>query len=56
MTPNEKEVIANKEFNQSVDFSHITDAYFRDKLVKGFVKFAPYEWTEMDAMEENALA
>lgn len=45
----------DKEFNKQFDFSYITDDYFRQKLEKGLIRYAPQDWTVLDPMEENEL-
>jgi hypothetical protein len=45
----------NKAFNETQDYSHITDPYFKRKLDDGHIKYLPEEWTVLDDMEENEL-
>lgn len=45
----------NIRHNLSVDYSHIKDHYFKDKLDKGLIKYEPENWTELPAIEENKL-
>lgn len=43
------------QYNLSVDYSHVTDLYFKDKLDKGLILYKPQEWVELTSMDENKL-
>lgn len=55
MTPVNDDKVKNLEHNRKVNYHHIQDPYFKDKLNKGFIKYDPSEWIELTPYEERGL-
>ena len=46
---------SNIQHNQSQDYSHIQDPYFKEKLDKGYTRYAPEEWAELTPFDERSI-
>ncbi|MDQ0898439.1 hypothetical protein [Paenibacillus sp. V4I7] len=34
-------------------FDHITDSYFKDKLLRGLIEYKPEDWVVLEELDEN---